>query len=148
MKLLPLLCLLVSLLSISTLSIAESQGQVRVQLSGLANVEGAIYVSVYDSEETWLGDEKVLEKKVVIEEARQGDKVVTDLQLSPGEYALTVYYDTNANSKLDRNFFGLPKEPVALSNNARPRFGPPKYRDAKFIIAGTLLVQQLVLEVP
>ena len=41
----------------------------------------------------------------------------------------------NDNGKMDTNFLGIPKEPVAISNNAKGKFGPPKYKDAKFMIS-------------
>ncbi len=31
---------------------------------------------------------------------------------------------------LDLNFFGIPKEGFALSNDAKPFFGPPTFKDA------------------
>jgi uncharacterized protein (DUF2141 family) len=49
-----------------------------------------------------------------------------------GTYAVTVYHDVNDNQKLDTNWIGIPKEPVAVSNNAKGRMGPPKWKDAKF----------------
>ena len=36
---------------------------------------------------------------------------------------------------MDTNFLGIPKEPIACSNNAKGSFGPPKFKDAKFAIA-------------
>ena len=38
----------------------------------------------------------------------------------------------------------IPKEPAGLSNNARPRFGPPRYKDAKFAITTDALVEQKI----
>jgi uncharacterized protein (DUF2141 family) len=38
----------------------------------------------------------------------------------------------NANSKLDTNFIGMPKEGVGTSNNPRTRFGPPSFENAVF----------------
>lgn len=49
-----------------------------------------------------------------------------------GTYAVTAYHDVNDNQKLDTNWIGIPKEPVAISNNARGRLGPPKWKDAMF----------------
>ena len=49
-----------------------------------------------------------------------------------GTYAVTVYHDVNDNHKLDTNWIGIPKEPVAISNNAKGRLGPPKWKDASF----------------
>lgn len=49
-----------------------------------------------------------------------------------GAYAVTAYHDVNDNQKLDTNWIGIPKEPVAISNNAKGRLGPPKWKDAVF----------------
>ena len=118
----------------------------RVELTGLQQVDGDLYIAVYDSDDTWLGETTVLDQKVVIAEARDGELVSTELQLPPGEYALSIFYDSNANGELDTNFIGIPKEPVALSNNARPRFGPPKYKDAKFTLGSQPLTQRISME--
>jgi len=48
-----------------------------------------------------------------------------------GEYALLIYGDLNKNGILDKNFIGIPREPVGFSNNYRPK-GPPSYSKAKF----------------
>ena len=44
-----------------------------------------------------------------------------------GEYAVGVFHDLNENGRLDANFFGFPKEDMAVSNNAKggPLGGPP-----------------------
>lgn len=123
-----------------------SAGTVRLELSGLQDATGNIYIAVYDSDDTWLGDETVQGRKVVIAEALDGELVVAELQLPQGEYAISIYYDRNNNGKLDTNFIGIPKEPVALSNNARPRFGPPKYKDAVFTLGGEPVVQRIAIE--
>jgi len=48
-----------------------------------------------------------------------------------GAYALLVIHDENGNDRLDRNFIGIPSEPVGFSNAYRPR-GPPTFRNAQF----------------
>ena len=35
---------------------------------------------------------------------------------------------------MDTNFLGMPKEGYGVSNNARNRFGPPSFKDAKFTV--------------
>lgn len=54
--------------------------------------------------------------------------------ISPGTYALLVYYDENDNNRLDRNFIGIPKEPLGFSNRYAPK-GPPNYSRASFVLA-------------
>lgn len=53
-----------------------------------------------------------------------------------GEYALMVYYDENDNRKIDKNFIGIPTEPLGFSNEYQPK-GPPSYSRAAFILADT-----------
>lgn len=139
----PLLLLLIAYTS----SAAGADGSLlRVELSGLQDVEGNIYIAVYDSDDTWLGDDTVYEQQVVIADARDGELVWAEMHLPPGEYALSIFYDSNNNGELDTNFIGIPKEPVALSNNARPKFGPPKYKDAVFTLGEEPLTQSISME--
>jgi len=51
-----------------------------------------------------------------------------------GEYALLAYLDENANGRIDRNFIGIPREPLGFSNGYRPK-GPPSYARAAFFLA-------------
>jgi outer membrane protein len=54
-------------------------------------------------------------------------------EIKSGEYALLVYYDENNNGKLDKNFIGIPREPLGFSNRYQPK-GPPRYSRAAFFI--------------
>jgi uncharacterized protein (DUF2141 family) len=119
---------------------------VRVELTGLSKASGNIYIAVYDSDQTWLSDDTVLQQTVVIADALAGDIVSTELVLQPGEYAFSIFYDSNNNGKLDTNFIGIPKEPMALSNNARAKYGPPKYKDAVFVLGSEVVTQRLAIE--
>ena len=122
---------------------AEGTATVTVQVSGLAESAGSIYIAVYDSSDAWLGPDTVLERQVVIADALAGEVVSTDLELPPGDYALSIFYDRNGNGDLDTNFIGIPKEPIAMSNNATGKYGPPKYKDAVFSL-GTQPVLQAI----
>ena len=54
-----------------------------------------------------------------------------------GEYAASVFLDTNGDGKLDTNAVGSAKEPWGVSRNVKAkRFGPPLYKDAKFNYKG------------
>lgn len=52
--------------------------------------------------------------------------------LENGTYAVALFQDLNNNGKLDKNFFGIPTEPYAFSNNVKPKFSAPAYDDCKF----------------
>jgi len=51
--------------------------------------------------------------------------------LPKGEYALVVYHDENGNGRLDKNFIGIPNEPLGFSNRYWPK-GPPTFTKAAF----------------
>jgi uncharacterized protein (DUF2141 family) len=56
--------------------------------------------------------------------------------VAPGDYAVSVFHDENANGTLDRNFIGMPKEGVGASNDAAGKLGPPRFEDARFSYKG------------
>lgn len=62
----------------------------------------------------------------------------------PGAYAAQVFLDENDNHRVDRALFGIPKEGVGFSRDARIGFGPPKWADAVFIV-GTAAHQATAL---
>jgi uncharacterized protein (DUF2141 family) len=63
--------------------------------------------------------------------------------ITPGRYAVSAVHDENNNGKLDINFIGIPKEGVGSSNDAKGRFGPPKFDAAAFQYAGGRLVLKI-----
>lgn len=125
---------------------ADLTGILTVEISGLKEATGNVYIAVYDSDSTWLSDATVLSKKVAISEALDGDLVRTELQLPLGEYALSVFYDKDNDGEMDTNLIGIPKEPIAMSNNAVMKFGPPKYADAVFTLGAEPLIQRIFMK--
>lgn len=64
--------------------------------------------------------------------AHIGLTTVTFNGLKPGRYAAQVFYDQNGNGKIDRAMFGVPKEGVGFSNDAKIKLAPPKWEEAVF----------------
>ena len=116
---------------------AEEGGvDVFIELSGLAGLEGNIYVAVYDSKKTWLGDETVHEHNVSIADAIDGEIVKTQFSIAPGDYAFSIYYDENNNGKADRALGMMPREGFGFSRDAKVRMGPPSFSDAALDLGG------------
>ena len=59
-----------------------------------------------------------------------------NVMLPHGEYAMTFFVDSNGNVKMDKNFFGIPKEQYGFSNNVMGRMSAPSFEQAKFEVAG------------
>jgi uncharacterized protein (DUF2141 family) len=138
---------LLLVVAIATRALAADQppGTLIIDISGLQQATGNVYVAVYASASTWLGDEVVTTKKVVIADARDGDLVRTEVQLPPGEYALSAFHDKDDDGQLTTNLIGMPKEPIALSNNAEGKFGPPTYEDAVFTLGVEPTIQRITM---
>ncbi len=98
---------------------------------GRANV-GSAMGALYESEETFM---KSAQAEATAKIDADGKASLTFENLSPGEYAVTVFYDENGNGELDTGFLGIPKEKVGFSNNARGRMGPAPYEKARFVLS-------------
>jgi outer membrane protein len=53
--------------------------------------------------------------------------------LPPGDYAVMVFHDENGNGELDKNFIGIPREPLGFSNRYWAK-GPPTFSGASFTV--------------
>ncbi len=102
---------------------------VTVSVSNVSGDTGQLVLSVYDSKKSWL-------KKPVHEATLPVAKdAVFEVELPAGDYAFQLYHDVDDNGKMKTNFIGIPKEPTAVSNEAKGRFGPPKFKDAAITVA-------------
>ncbi|MBB5210161.1 DUF2141 domain-containing protein [Microbulbifer hydrolyticus] len=126
-------------------AIADTEtANVKLTVSNIHSQVGKLYIAVYDSKDTFLGETKFFAEEVALENLKDG-KLEVDLNLPYGQYAISVHHDNNANGKMDRNFVGIPKEPVGLSNGHVPRFGPPKFSKAVIDIAQPEQLENIAL---
>ena len=91
---------------------------------------GNIALVIFDSPNAF-GDFRDPFRTEVITAAQAENYTVTGLPA--GEYALIVFSDENGNQKLDRNFIGIPLEPIGFSRNYSPK-GPPQFSHASFLL--------------
>lgn len=63
--------------------------------------------------------------------------------VKPGVYGISAIHDANDNGKLDTNFIGIPTEGFCASRDARARFGPPSFEDARFRYRGGVSSMQV-----
>ena len=107
-------------------------GTLTVQISNVRNAKGLVHVDICPQKQ-FLGDDC---SYVGDAQAHAGVVTVTVANLPPGQYAAQVFHDENRNKKVDRALFGIPKEGVGFSNDARISLGPPKWADARFNFSG------------
>ncbi|HEY1872489.1 MAG TPA: DUF2141 domain-containing protein [Chitinophagaceae bacterium] len=109
-----------------------SLGTLTINLTNFRNNKGHAGLTLFKGEEGFPKSPEKAVRALYVPIANNKAVVVFD-NLPEGEYAISVYHDENDNKKMDTNFFGIPKEGVGASNNARGHLGPPKYSDARFV---------------
>jgi len=105
-----------------------------IVVTDIANDKGSIMIQVMNSPAQFTGEEASVMS--LIRRAQAGEIVFTTTALPVGDYAVRILHDVNGNGEMDSNFVGMPKEPWAMSNNAKGNFGPPSWEDARFALSG------------
>ncbi|MFT6198181.1 MAG: hypothetical protein ACJAXY_002527, partial [Nonlabens sp.] len=118
---------------VCTAPIFAQNGLIEVTVRGIQNTEGTIEIGVYDHKSSFLiyGEEI---KGARIQPTKKGSLQYIFENLPDGTYAVAVWHDVNANRKIDKNIFGVPKEPYGFSKNVFGPFGPPNFENVSFQI--------------
>ena len=130
MKLFVFLCLWSILTSFAVQSPSNSKFDLQVSVSAVSSAKGWVEYALYRNPETFA---KVgTTYRLARTDAQKGMVNYTFKDLEPGKYAVVVYHDVNQNKICDKNFFGVPTEGYAFSNNVRPNLSVPSFEDCCF----------------
>jgi uncharacterized protein (DUF2141 family) len=83
-----------------------------VEITGVTVNEGEVYVFVFSNENDYKKDISFM--SFILES--KDSTLIYELELPEGEYLVKAWQDINKNGKLDTGFFGIPKEPVGITN--------------------------------
>lgn len=109
-----------------------AQHSLTVNVVGLKSSEGLVALAVYKTSDTFLKEGKAFTG--VFETVKDGSAKITIPDVPNGTYAVSIFHDENGNKRLDTNFMGIPKEPVAFSKAKMKTFGPPDFHDCAFVV--------------
>lgn len=95
-----------------------------IDLEGLRNSRGVIQACLMQDPARFpdCGSDRRAVRQTV--QARSARLLFTGVR--PGNYALALFHDENANGKLD-TLLGIPREGFGFSRNPLVRFGAPRY---------------------
>ena len=99
----------------------------RVEVSDIANNKGLIEFALYKNPAVFTQAGKT--HRLFRLDAQKGMVSYTFKDLEAGKYAVVVYHDENHNKICDKNFFGIPTEAYAFSNNMRPKLSAPSFEE-------------------
>src|SRR4051812_31661375 len=93
----------------------------KVTVSNVKLSEGNVVIALFNSEKDFLITPAAFQ-------STHADKneITFYFRIPKKNYAITVYQDCNSNAILDKNWMGIPDEPVGFGNNYKP-FGKPSY---------------------
>lgn len=111
----------------------EDRGAVVVEITGFRNSDGQAGVLLFSGEEGFPMDHRLAVKKIFAGIDRNACRVRLE-NIPYGIYGISVFHDENADGKLKKNFFGIPGEGIGVSRNPTIRFGPPRFKEAKFTL--------------
>lgn len=126
--------LLAAVLALPATAAADGKGKIVVTISGFKSDSGWMRISLFASKKGFPGKHQLA--------VMSGSRPIRNRTSSfvfegvpHATYAIAVLHDENGNGKMDTNFIGIPKEGGGTSRDAKARFGPPSFDDAKFVLA-------------
>ena len=106
----------------------EVAAPITIAVTNVRNDRGTVRVALCPRAK-FLGDDCAIHGE---SRAHAGVTWVTLTGVPPGDYAAQAFHDENDNGRVDRALFGVPREGVGFSRDARIVLSPPKWADAVF----------------
>ena len=104
--------------------------EVTVTVSGLRNDKGDVLLSLFRSKDGFPEDPSKAFRTFQASSSTKGVKAIW-AEVPYGTYAVAALHDENRNKKLDKGWFGIPKEGTGASNNPNPKRRAPRFDEAK-----------------
>lgn len=113
-----------------------------VKVSNIPRGAGNLLVGLYDSDKTFAKTPLPQSPRIPLKNTKPITVRIPDLK--PGTYAIVIVHDLNGNGKLDKNFIGMPKEPLAFSQDPKIPMGLPSFKACSFVVGK----KDLSLDIP
>ena len=116
------LTLMLALVLASTgyLKAAADSCHLELKITGIKQYTGKILIAAFNNANQFPSGESSYKYAIPINNT-------IHLTLPIGQFAFALFQDLNGNMVLDKNFFGIPKEPFGFSNNPRITTGAPSF---------------------
>ena len=112
----------------------NAQNSITVTVNNIDQSKGVVKFSLYNQAETFPHSKGIYKTGNV---NVSSNSVTYQFKNVPnGEYAIALYHDVNANGEMDKNIFGIPKEPYGFSNNIVPKMSAPNFKQCMFAVKG------------
>ena len=135
---------LILLLSISSNYIfAQDNITLTLEIENINSYDTRLYVGIYDSKKDFKNKSHAIDSVIVIPKTRT-IKLTFNIKHA-GIYAAAGFQDLNNNKKLDTGIFGIPIEPVCVSDYHHKPKSPPTFRKSEFMLkSDTTIIMPLM----
>ena len=127
-------------ISLFTALLSNSNPELTLNISNIKSFQGELIIGVFNNEAMFLKDGAAFKNYTIV--VNEASETIVIKNLPKGDYAISLYHDKNSDNECNLNFLGIPKEGYGFSNNIKPKFSAPSYKDCKFS-----LVENIVLNI-
>ena len=139
------ICLLMQVSNISLADMNNSDhGNLYIIVKGISSDDGTVMIALFNSRNDYEADGEKNNAFIAVSadvSNQSSEYVFKDIPY--GEYAIKLFHDKNGNSKLDKNFFGGPKEPYGFSNNIQKKLSQPAWESVMFKVDSGNVTQKI-----
>lgn len=118
-------------------------GTVQLIVKGIQTSKGGEISAGIFQEENFPKVGKQLLGKEVLVTANEMKIIFENVPI--GVYGIVAFQDIDKDKKLKSNFIGFPTEPIGFSRDAKIKFGPPAFDDAKVIVENNKILSLTIL---
>ena len=104
-----------------------------VEMRGFRSDRGKALVALFGSKDGFPDKPNKAARRLQVD-IKKGAAIAVLSDVPPGTWAVAVLHDEDGDKSMKTGLFGIPKEGYGASQDARGRFGPPSFGDAKFEI--------------
>ena len=123
---------------------AAAPSELVVNLAGLRNGKGKVHLCLTSQASRFLKCQEDRQAVAISVPAAKAAHVSLG-QVQPGQYALLVVHDENANGRLDM-MMGIPREGFGFSNNPTIRMRAPRFDEVRFNLVPGAATQTIRLK--
>ncbi len=137
---------IIAFLIITSLSVSGQKSssikKVTLEITNIKSFDTKLYVGIYNSSKDLKKKTNAVDSAIIVPK-KKSLRII--MKVPNGYYAAAGFQDLNNNGKLDTGIFGIPVEPVCVSDyNHKPK-SPPTYKKSEFhVVNDTTIVMPLL----
>ena len=122
----------------------SGHGNLYIIVKGISSNDGTVMIALFNSSNGYEADGEENNAFIAVSaDVSNQSSAYLFKDIPYGEYAIKLFHDKNGNSKLDKNFFGSPKEPYGFSNNTQKKLSQPAWESVMFKVDSENVTQKI-----